>query len=327
MKAAVALLIFNRPDLTARVFAAIREARPPVLLVVADGPRETHAGDAVLCLEARRIVERVDWPCEVVRNYSESNLGCRRRVSTGLDWVFSMVEEAVILEDDCQPAFSFFRFCEELLQRYRYDERVLHVGGSNFLFGARPRSESYYFSQYPQIWGWASWRRAWRHYDVELTAWKNAGEQSRDAFLLRFDHTRERAYWRHALEATAAGEIDTWDYQWIFTCMRMNGLAVVLVRNLISNNGFCAQAMHTRGESPLARAHTEDVQFPLTHQISIERDRSADQLTAKVAYRTVSFVGRTLHRIEMLLTPAGREKFVRRLSEEFPGMFPRRTLR
>ncbi|MGC1799486.1 MAG: hypothetical protein WA701_03795, partial [Solirubrobacterales bacterium] len=183
----VAMLIFNRPETTARVFERVREARPPKLLVVADGPRADRPGEAGRCREARAVVEAVDWPCELMTDYSEVNLGCGKRISSGLDWVFDSVEEAIVLEDDCLPHPSFFRFCEELLKRYRAEERVVHVSGDNFQsagraggavgrllrLAGRSWSPSYYFSRYAHVWGWASWRRAWSDYDFEMTAWRD----------------------------------------------------------------------------------------------------------------------------------------------------------
>ena len=165
----VAMLIFNRPETTARVFERVREARPPKLLVVADGPRADRPGEAGRCREARAVVEAVDWPCELMTDYSEANLGCGERISSGLDWVFDSVEEAIVLEDDCLPHPSFFRFCEELLKRYRAEERVMHVSGDNFQsagraggavgrllrLAGRSWSPSYYFSRYAHVWGWA----------------------------------------------------------------------------------------------------------------------------------------------------------------------------
>ena len=166
----VAFIIFNRPDTTARVFAEIAKARPPKLLVVGDGPRANRDGEADRVAEARAIIKNVDWPCEVLTNFSTPNLGCKKRVSSGIDWIFEQVEEAIILEDDCLPDPSFFQFCEEMLARYRHDDRIAMISGDNFLFGQVPVPESYYFSRYCHIWGWASWRRAWKDYDVNIPA-------------------------------------------------------------------------------------------------------------------------------------------------------------
>src|SRR5579871_4386735 len=161
----VALIVFNRPDTTRQVFQEIRRVRPPVLLVVADGPRRDHPEDEQLCRETRAVAEEVDWPCQVLTEYSDVNLGCRHRPASGLDWVFSQVEEAIILEDDCVPHPSFFRFCSELLSRYRDDARIGTIAGTNVQGGRKRGGASYYFSKYPTIWGWASWRRAWALYD------------------------------------------------------------------------------------------------------------------------------------------------------------------
>ena len=171
----VAFLIFNRPDTTARVFEAIRQAKPPKLLVVADGPRPDRPDDVEKCKAARAIIDRVDWACEVLTNYSDLNLGCGKRPATGITWVFEQVEEAIIFEDDCLPHPSFFRFCEELLNYYRHDERIMVISGNNFQFGRNRTDDSYYFSRYNHIWGWASWRRAWEYFDYDLKLWPKIG--------------------------------------------------------------------------------------------------------------------------------------------------------
>src|SRR6185436_19386626 len=171
----VALIIFNRPDLTARVFEAIRQAQPRQLFVIADGPR--NPDDERLCNEARQVVAHVDWKCDVRTDFSQTNLGCGRRPASGIDWVFSQVAEAIILEDDCIPAPSFFHFCERLLEHYRNDTRVMHISGNNYLPADKRSSEreaqsrSYYFSKYTFSCGWATWRRAWKHYDSALASW------------------------------------------------------------------------------------------------------------------------------------------------------------
>ena len=162
MNTPIVFIVFNRPELTRRVFASIREARPSKLLVVCDGPRSGRPDDREKVAAVRQVIANgVDWPCDVRREYSESNLGCRERVVSGLNWVFALVEEAIVLEDDCLPDASFFAFAEEMLARYRNDPRVLHIGGNNFTSDKYHLSHSYAFSRYGHIWGWATWRRAW----------------------------------------------------------------------------------------------------------------------------------------------------------------------
>ncbi|MDT7542553.1 MAG: hypothetical protein QOE33_2457 [Acidobacteriota bacterium] len=275
MHTPVAFIIFNRPDVTARVFAEIARARPPKLLVVADGARADRPGEADLCRAARSVVERVDWDCEVLTNFSDVNLGCRNRVSSGITWVFDQVEEAIIVEDDCLPHPTFFPFCEEMLARYRDDERVMHITGDNFQFGHSRTSESYYFSRMINIWGWASWRRAWRLYDVEMKLWSRLRET--DWLIDVVGHPVAASYWRHTFDEVYFGRNNTWDYQWTFSVWAQNGLAIVPDVNLVSNIGWGAGATHTSpGESPLADIPVEEMRFPLRHPADMIRQREAD---------------------------------------------------
>ena len=271
----VAFFIFNRPDLTRRVFAAIRDARPTRLLVVADGAR--YEAEEALCQQARVIVDGVDWPCEVETNFSATNLGCKRRVSSGMDWVFSRVEEAIILEDDCLPHPSFFGYCAELLEKYRDDERIMMISGDNFQ--KQPTSsDSYYFSHYTHIWGWATWRRAWQHAVFELSLW----QKFRDEGLLPFS-TTENQYWKGIFGRTHAGLIDTWDYQWQFAVLTQNGLVILPNRNLVSNLGFGPAATHTTSPSPRSEMPTFDI-GSLQHPDIVAPHAHADALTFSTVF-------------------------------------------
>jgi hypothetical protein len=273
----VALLIFNRPETTARVFEQVRRARPERLLVVADGPRSGIEGEAERCQAARAATEDVDWPCEVSREYADENLGCKRRVSSGISWVFDQVEEAIFLEDDCLPDGSFFAYCDELLERYRDNERVMHISGDNLGFGRRGEA-SYFFSRYPHVWGWASWRRAWRHYDPDLNTWAS----DRERFLARFEDPDERRFWRRSWDGSASGEIDTWDYQWVFACIANEGLAINPNVNLVSNIGFAADSTHTQSDpGELSALPTGEMERPLRHPGAVERDEACDADTGR----------------------------------------------
>jgi hypothetical protein len=268
----VAMLIFNRPDLTAQVFQAIRAARPPRLLVVADGPRNE---DERARTEAARAVIDVDWPCEVLRNYAEHNLGCKRRVASGLDWVFEQCEEAIVLEDDCLPTPSFFPFCDALLDRYRGDERIMCIGGMNLYPGGARSDESYYYCRYGATNGWASWRRAWRHVDVELAGWP---EFKRTGRLRDLVPTREeRWFWTALFDAQHRGEIGSWDFQWLFARLSQSGLMAAPVKNMVINLGFRADATHVV-DMPAAwapaRSHADT--WELVHPRHVLPNRDVD---------------------------------------------------
>lgn len=278
----VALFIFNRPDLTQIAFDAIAQVRPRQLLVIADGPRSSE--EAQRCQQARAICARADWPCELLTNFSETNLGCKERVASGLDWVFSQTDEAIIIEDDCLPDPSFFRFSEQLLERYRDDERVMHINGCNFLSGNVSIEDSYYFSRYTfGGYGWASWRRAWRHFDKDMKSWP---EFKRSGRLALFESVAEQDYWRGILDRTHAGEIDTWDFQWFYAVWSQGGLSIVPCVNLVSNLGFRPDATHTNTSyerQSLANVPRKSIDG-LRHPRLVVRHREADSYTAKVYF-------------------------------------------
>ena len=298
LKTPVAFLIFNRPDTAARVFEAIRSARPHKLLVVADGPRPDRPGEAEKCDATRAIIEQVDWPCEVLKNYSDTNLGCKRRVSSGLDWVFETAPEAIILEDDCLPHPSFFRFCEELLERYREDERIGIISGDNFQFGKRRTHDSYYFSRYAHIWGWASWRRTWQKYDAEMKLWPVVKRHEWLSDILR-DKKLVR-YWIAIFDDVFNNEIDTWDYQLNFACWINSILNIMPNDNLISNIGFRADASRTTKKNKFSEMPISEMRFPLLHPRIIIRDALADgmreryQFTKPIISRIAKKIGRMI---------------------------------
>ena len=232
----VLFLIFNRPDTTRRVFEAIRTAQPQKLFIAADGPRLNVESDYEQCTATRSIAMNVDWECEVYTLFRDTNLGCKAAVSSAIDWFFEHVEEGIILEDDCLPDQTFFRFCDELLDKYRHDTRIGMISGDNFLFGQRNIEGSYYFSRYTHIWGWATWRRAWQKYDVSLSGWPKFREQK----LLRhvLDNDEEVEYWTAIFDNTYLGHINTWDYQLMFSSWANGFVNIIPNSNMVQNDGY-----------------------------------------------------------------------------------------
>lgn len=274
----VAFIIFNRPEETRRVFQTIAAVRPPRLLVVADGPRS--AEEAARCEATRAVIQEVDWDCEVLTNFADKNLGCRTRVSSGLDWVFQQCEEVIVVEDDCLPHPTFFPYCEELLARFREDERVGMICGSNFDAARKTTDNSYFFNLNVTAWGWASWRRVWQHYDVEMKLWHELRETDwLEQLLVNPVAVR---YWRETFDFTASGQADTWDYQFFFTWWARNALAAIPRENLVSNIGFGTSSTHTRDTLPtMANLPVKSLTFPLQHPRDVSIDREADQRAFK----------------------------------------------
>jgi hypothetical protein len=274
--APVALFIFNRPQLTAQAYERIRQVKPGRLFIIADGPRRDHPDDAELCDLTRRVVSSPDWDCELQANFAEENLGNGRRMSSGLDWVFSQCDEAIILEDDCVPSRSFFAFCTVLLTCYRDDNRIMHISGNNYQDDVRRGIGSYFFSRYALSWGWASWARAWRQYDFNLQTWPEARQ---DVWLQSFlDDPLEVEYWTWIFERLYRGLIDTWDYQWLFTCWRYNGLCIQPNINLVSNVGVGPDATNFKEKHSTIGVPAGEIQA-LVHPGVVERSRAADRYT------------------------------------------------
>lgn len=281
MRSAVLFLVFNRPDTTRRVFEAIRAARPPRLYVAADGPRPGRDAEGALCAEARAIATAIDWPCGLQTLLREQNLGCKRAVSDAIGWFFEHETEGIVLEDDCLPDPSFFAYCDALLERYRDDERVMCISGDNFISALWQPASSYWFSRCVHIWGWATWRRAWRHYDVSMADWRNGG--SADLLAKRFPGApRQQEHWRQAFDAVSSGRLDTWDYQWVHACWRAGAYSCMPAHNLVTNIGFGAGATHTLdAESRLANLPPRPLPLPLRHPGRVEPVALADRWAAR----------------------------------------------
>lgn len=270
----IAYVVFNRPEHTEKTFAVIREQRPSKLFIIADGPRPGHPTDEQRCEEVRAIVKNVDWPCEVYRNYADSNLGLKRRVSSGLDWVFENVDRAIVLEDDCLAHPDFFRFCDVLLDKYKDDSRVSVITGNNFQDDQQRGDASYYFSKYNHCWGWATWRRAWECYSGDLAFWPSW--QASSAWELHVPDKAERRYWERIFTRIRAGAIDSWAYPWTGSVWYRGGLTATPNVNLVSNIGFGADSTHTANpDSHLAAMETTGL-GEIRHPEVVVQDLEAD---------------------------------------------------
>lgn len=273
----VLFLVFNRPDVTAQVFAAIRAAKPTQLYVACDGARADKAGEKQIVETVRHIATNVDWECEVKTLFRESNLGCKQAVNSGITWFFEHVEAGIILEDDTVPELSFFPFCEELLHKYADDSRVGMISGNNHLPEYKLEHASYLFSKFKWIWGWATWRRAWINQDLDLDCLKSP---SADSVIRNMGYTAKSVRsWSKKVLSLDTGKVDTWDYQWFLSLSAQNQLSIIPRHNLVANVGFdTAGGTHCSGKAPSRYAETSAMDFPLQHPVCFVPDWKHERL-------------------------------------------------
>ena len=291
LKTAVLFMVFNRLDTTKQVFEAIRKAKPPKLYIAADGARNNKEGESEKVNAVRDfILKNIDWQCEIKTLFREKNLGCKYAVSSAITWFFEQEEMGIILEDDCLPSQSFFWFCEELLELYKDDMRVWHIGGTNFQNGISRGEEDYYFSKYIHVWGWASWANRWKFYDVNLNSFKNTD------FLNRtFNNPIVQQYWKDLFQTVENDKIDTWDYQWVFTIWANNGSAIIPNINLVSNIGFGSDATHTTNKSQVLKTHEVTIRKHPSHKIV---NSEADDYTFEHHYKTKSIFEKIVNKLK-----------------------------
>lgn len=272
-KAPVIFIIYNRPGFTKLSFDSIRAYKPDRLYIIADGPKNEQ--DNILCQKAREVIKTVDWDCEINKNFAEENMGCGKRVSSGITWAFNTCDRAIILEDDCIPNLSFFRFCEELLQYYNEDHRIGMVSG-NSIIDPNKLNYSYYFSNFFHIWGWATWKRAWDNFDLSINKWPTL--KKTDLILNKVRSTFYADKWNEIFDRVYKGDIDTWAYPLVLKFWENNHLSIVPKYNLVSNIGFTNSATHTNNpKDKNSKRPTKRLTFPLSHPELVIPNKVFDQ--------------------------------------------------
>lgn len=282
MKTPVVLIIYHRPQMTEKVIDSLREVKPSQIFVIADGPKDKE--DAGKCKETRELIKSIDWKCKIEKNYSSTNLGLRKRVISGLNWVFSKVDRAVILEDDLVIDKSFYSFCEEMLEKYKNNEKIISISGNNFLFDRYNVKDSYFFSRHIYSWGWATWRRAWKLYDDTMSDWPKV--KSKNILNDRLEGWVKMAYWKMIFDMTYERKINSWAYAWTYTALVNNKLTIVPSLNLVSNIGTGQGATHTSIKSRVLNVPIKRIDFPLKHPEVVKRDEKADSIIEQTLYVT-----------------------------------------
>lgn len=277
MKTPVAFVVYNRPWSTQKVFDVIKRSKPKTLYLISDGPK--NESENLKCDETRKIVERdIDWECNLIKVYSDENLGCARRIQTGLDFVFKREEMAIILEDDTLPDPSFFNFCEELLIRFKDDPKVAQISGCNLFPEIFTSNKSYEFSSITNIWGWATWRANWQMFDLSMKGWN---DENKAEFLKKWYVWQPNQKNIRKMFDLHCEKYDpwTWDYQWNYCCWKNDGLSIIPNVNLVSNIGIGPGATHTVSEDsvPFFPEKIDSIESPLRHPEKVERNISFEK--------------------------------------------------
>ncbi len=275
----VLIVTFNRPDVTSVLIDRLREVKPSHLYVSSDGPRESKGvHEKELVKQVRDLIEHIDWDCEVHKFYSEKNFGCGVGVSNAITWFFQNVEQGIILEDDCIPHKSFFGYCQELLDKYKDDHRVTHINGNNYgCTDCVDTNWDYHFTMYPQVWGWATWRRAWANfnYRTDLDGIRSEFETFKHMNWSKSDFELQKRKWKKA-----GNQVDIWDYQWHYINQLNGNLAITPKVNLVTNIGELGTHYNQADNSPL-NIESSEMKLPISHPDFFFRDYRMEQFMKK----------------------------------------------
>lgn len=282
----VLLIIFSRPDTTRKVLGEIRKRKPSRMLVFCDGPRPGRPDDCQKIAASKAIIETIDWECDLQLNYQTENFGCGMGPKMAIDWMFSLYDRGIILEDDCVASSSFFDFCADMLDRYAEEPSVMHISGVCFLEKSQIRGEaSYYFSKHQHCWGWATWKRAWDKFDYRMQDYPQFLKKGGFAYVSPKKQIRE--YWKTMMdEVYYPDKTDIWDYQWSYAIWKQKGVCITPARNLISNIGFGPEATHTQwAPDVMNNMARHELEFPLSHPAVLKVNKQAD-LFFNIFYKT-----------------------------------------
>ena len=298
MNTPILLIIFNRPQKIESLIDSLRIIKPTKIFIAADGPRKNKDGERELCSKTRDMISLIDWPCEIHKNFQETNLGCKYGPITAIDWFFENVDSGIILEDDCIPNFDFYNYCRELLAKYEDTPQVMHISGNNFqddkLRG--DTNSSYYFSKYTHSWGWATWRRAWSLFHKAVADFDSFNKENK---ISKVPIGRPaQKYWIKNFIQTINGT-DSWDSLWLYTVWYNSALAILPQKNLVNNIGFGNDATHTKTKSIKTNTSTHNLS-KIIHADKIFKDEIADKYTFQKLFR-VSITSKILSRVKKVL--------------------------
>jgi hypothetical protein len=296
----VLIIIFNRPQFVKKLIGILSQVQPSTIYVVADGPREGEIEDITNCFNARNEIDKIDWKCQIKKKYSDKNLGCGINPSDGITWALNQSDEIIILEDDCMPSIDFFRYCDELLDFYRKNQRVMMISGNNHTLGKFDFKYSYEFSHHTQTYGWATWSSAWNKYDFNIAKWAEVRELG---WLEDLTGSRNAAkYWFKIFDMCYKNELPSaWDYQWTFCCWINRGVNIIPKENLVTNVGFTVDGTHeVDPEHPISEVPIKPLNFPLAHNPLLKNNLKLNKLIQRIIY-TPSLYKRIISKLSRMI--------------------------
>lgn len=284
------MMVFNRPDLTKKIFNEVKKYKPEKLFVSCDGPRNFIKNEKILCNRVQDVFKNINWKCKVYTNYSKKNLGCKLKVSSSFKWFFSKVDKGIILEDDCLPHKSFFNYCEQMLDKHKNNKKILLISGNNFQKNNWRGDGDYYFSKYPHIWGWAAWKRTFNYYDVSIKKWPKWKKTNKYKKVLSHMLVKEKNYWNKIFESTYKNKIDTWDYQLMLGGWMNDQFAVTPNKNLVSHIGMGPRATHSHYPSEKKGIKLVKISKKINHPNDTSINHEADRFCwLRVPYQGIFF--------------------------------------
>jgi hypothetical protein len=279
-------IAFNRPEITKISFDVLRKVQPKTLYISCDGPRLQIDGEDTKCNIVKKIVTNIDWDCDVKYKFNDINLGCKNSVKNAIDWLFDNEEFGIILEDDVLPTNEFFLFCEVMLKHFVDDKRIGIISGCNLLSKDELNIYSYLYSKYPNIWGWATWKRVWLQYDVNMNGYIDfLNNNLLDTILPNFKLFKP--YWKIQLDSVFYNRVDTWDFQFYFMMWKNNYLTILPTNNQIINLGYNKEATHTNGNIPsfILNLKSSIITFPISHNLNVKQNLILDTEISKIVYQ------------------------------------------
>ena len=286
-KTPILLLVYNRSQYLKKLLNILQKIKAQNIYVSFDGPKKDKK-DIFKCKKVIEKIDKINWKCNLKKNYLNKNYGCKVGVSKGLEWFFSKVNYGIIIEDDCIPSIDFFTFCEWSLKKYKNDKRVGGITGNNFLKNKINFKESYYFSKYAHCWGWATWRRTWRNYDKNIKFWNEFKSSTNWKYL--FQNDNERKYWEKIFNNVSNNTLDSWAYPWMLCIWKNKQLIITPKKNLVSNIGFSEDATHTVSKFHNFNYKVFRLKKPYVFTKNIEVDKKADDYVFQNHYKGQNYL-------------------------------------